>query len=137
MLELRSSHHTRNHREWVRNGIGSQNCRKWVRNGIGSQNRREWVGFVVISSDDFETVANGFVKVRVMVISDGWVCHYRRQFEISLSATVGFLQIGNGWLLLATGLVWENSRRVSLVGIYIFFWDRNELGFFRWVLKWG
>ena len=137
VLELRSSHRTRNHREWVCIDDGCRNRREWVHNGIGSQNHREWVGFVVISSDDFETVANGFVKVRVMVISDSWVCRYRRQFEISLSATIGFLQIGNGWLLLVTGLVWENSRRVSLVGIYIYFLDRNELGFFRWVLKWG
>ena len=78
MLELRSSRRTRNHREWVCIDDGCWNRREWVRNDIGSQNRREWVGFVVISSDDFETVANGFVKVRVMVISDGWVCRYRR-----------------------------------------------------------
>ena len=108
MLGLRSSHRTWNHREWVCIGDGCQNRREWVRNSVGSWNRREWVGFVVISSDDFETVANGFVKVRVVVIGDNWACRYRRRFEISLSVTVNFLQIGvlqfgDDWSLIGNG----------------------------------
>ena len=56
---------------------------------------------MVISGDDFETVANGFVstlvariaanwfvKVGVVVIDDSWVCGYWRQLGMWLSATV-------------------------------------------------
>ena len=57
---------------------------------------------MVISGDDFETIANGFVlalvpetaanwfiKVGVVVIGNGWVCGYRRQLAYFKSAMVG------------------------------------------------